>query len=83
MTTKPLDSYSSEELIKMKKLFNIALITVWVGASIATSAVLYRYFSDNVFPSQTIIIAGLAILASFPTYREKKQIALVLAKRTN
>lgn len=81
MTTKPLDTISTAQLIKREKFSRIALLTVWLGASFAIFATCYRFFLDGNLPISTFIMVIIALIASIPVFYEKKQILAILEKR--
>ena len=55
-------------------MHTLALWVVWIGAGVALAASLYRYSVDGVLPTQTVVMAGLALLASVPVYISRKRL---------
>lgn len=81
MLNPVLDHLSTKALIQKRKFSNFALITVWLGATIALFATCYAWIRDGVLPETTFFMAIIALMASFPVYSEKKRIIEILKKR--
>lgn len=81
MALSELQQQSTESLQAKSRFSQIALLTVWIGAGIAIAAVLFNLMARDLFPATTFITALIALLASIPVYRERRQVQTVLAER--
>ena len=81
MTVQALENIPTKSLNNRKKLAGFALYAVWLGASFAIGAALYRFFTDGLIPIRTIETSLMALVVSIPVYRERKRILAELEKR--
>ncbi len=76
-----LESKTTEAL-KHRQLFaNMALVTVWVGATFAIVASLLVLNFRGGLPVETFVMSVIALAASVPAYLERRRIDRVLSAR--
>lgn len=81
MSRQILDSMSTRNLDQKNKLARFALIAVWLGGAIAINATIIRYAMTGYFPTETLVMAIIALLISIPVYRERQVIVDILRSR--
>ena len=79
----PLEPISNRKLARKKRLNEIALLTVLIGASLALMASFYHLWIQGSYPFTTGIVSLLALMAAWPVFRERKQIIWVLNQRSD